>query len=67
MNGVKLHDVNRDQLESLVQTVRILTEDIETSFELDKCEVLEMIRGRKVNSKEIEPRGDQHISELEIE
>ena len=67
MNGVKLHDVNRDQLESLVQTVRILTEDIETSFELDKCEVLEMKRGRKINSKEIEPRGNQHISELEIE
>ena len=58
MDHPKVYGSNRDQLESLLQIVRIFPEDNQLSFELNKCAVLEMKRGRKVNSTGIEPQND---------
>ena len=54
MDGLKLYGASKDQLNSLVQVVRIFSQDIKMSFGLDKCAVLEMRRGRQVGSSGIE-------------
>ena len=67
MDDLKLYRVSKDQLDSLVQVVRIFSQDIKMSFGLDKCAVLEMRRGRQVGSRGIELPDDQHIGEIEEE
>ena len=54
MADLKLYGVSTDQLDSLVQVVRIFSQDIKMSFGLDKYSVLEMRRGRQVGSSGIE-------------
>ena len=53
MDDLKLYAASKDQLDSLVQVVRIFSQDIKMSFGLDKCAVLEMRRGREVGSSGI--------------
>ena len=67
MDDLKLYGASKDQLDSLVQVVRIFSQDIKISFGLDKCAVLEMRRGRQVGSSGIELPDDQHIGEIEEE
>ena len=68
MDDLKLYGANsKDQVDSLVQVVRIFSQDIKMSFGLDKCAVLEMRRGRQGGSSEIELPDDQHIGEIEAE
>ena len=66
MDDLKLYGARKDQLDSLVQVVRIFLQDIKMSFGLDKCHsaVLEMRRGRQVGSCGIELPDDQHIGEI---
>ena len=42
MVDLKLYGSNKNQLDSLTQTVRIFSEDIRMKFGLDKCAILEM-------------------------
>lgn len=42
MDDLKLYGASKDQLDSLVQVVRIVLQDIKMSFGLDKCAVLEV-------------------------
>ena len=63
MEDLKLYGSNKDQLDSLIRVVRI-SEDIRMSFGLEKCAVLEMRRGRKVDSSGIDLPDDQHIGEV---
>ena len=67
MDDLKLYGANKDQLDSLVQVVRVFSqaEDIRMSFELDKCAILEMRRGRQVGSSGIDLPDNQHIKEVE--
>ena len=67
MDDRKLYGARKDQLDSLVQVVRIFSQDIKMPFGLDKCDVLEMRRGRQVGSSRIELPDDQHIGEIEEE
>ncbi|XP_063588859.1 uncharacterized protein LOC134766032 [Penaeus indicus] len=67
MDDLKLYGANKYQLDSLVQVVRIFSQDIRMSFGLDKCAVLEMKRGRQVGSSGIDLPDDQHITEVEEE
>ena len=48
MDDLKLYGASKDQLDSLVQVVRISSKDIRMSFRLDKCAVLEMRRERQM-------------------
>ena len=50
MDDLKLYGANKDKLESFIRVVRIFSVDIRTSFELEKCDILEMRRGRKFDS-----------------
>ena len=67
MYDLKMYRASKDQLISPVQVVRIFLQDIRMSFGLDKCEVLEMRRGRPVGSSGIDLPDDQHIREVEEE
>ena len=64
MDDLKLYGANKDQLNSLIQVVRIFSQDIKMSFGLEKCAVLEMRRGRQVDSSGINLPDDQHIGEI---
>ena len=54
MDDLELYAESKDQLDSLIQSVRILSQDIRMSFGLDKCVVLAMKRGRKQHSSGVE-------------
>ena len=64
MDDLKLYGANKDQLDSLIQVVRIFSQDIKMSFGLEKCAVLEMRRGRQVDSNGINLPDDHHIGEI---
>ena len=60
MDDLKLFGKNEKELESLVQTVRIFSDDIGMKFGLDKCAVMTMKRGKKIHSDGINlPDGSQ--------
>ena len=63
MDDLKLCGSNKNQLDSLIQTMRIFSEDIHMKFGLDKCAILEMKRGNKINSTGIELPYQSKISE----
>ena len=50
MDDLKLFVKNVDQIDSLVNTVRIFSEDIKMEFGLSKCDVLNMKKGKVVES-----------------
>ena len=64
MDDLKLYASNKDQLDSLVNTVKLFSEDIKMSFGLSKCAVLELKRGRKIASTGIDIGGEK-ISEAD--
>ena len=64
MDDLKLYEANKDQLNSPFQVVRIFSQDIKMSFGLEKCAVLEMRRGRQVDSSGIILPDAQHIGEI---
>ena len=53
MDNLKLFAKNKDQIDSLVNTVRIFSEDIKMEFRLSKCGILIMKRGKVVKSEGI--------------
>ena len=53
MDDLKLLAKNEDQMDSVVNTVRIFSEYIKMEFGLPKCEVLIMKRGKVVKSEGI--------------
>lgn len=67
MDDLKLDGASQDQIDSLIQVVRIFLQDIRMLFRLDKCAVLEMRRERQVSSSGIDLPDDQHIREVEEE
>ena len=46
MNDLKLHSQSEKGLDSLVQTVRVFSEDIEMEFGIEKCAMLVMVKGK---------------------
>ena len=53
MDDLKLFAKNKDEIDSLVNTVRIFSEDIKIEFGLPKCGVLIMKRKKVVKSEGI--------------
>lgn len=48
MNDMNLIGKSEDQIDSLIQTVQVFSEDIEMEFRLKKWSVLLMKRGKRV-------------------
>ena len=66
-DDLKLYGASKDEQESLVQVIRIFSQDLMMSFGLDKCSALEMRRGGQVGSSGIGLPDDQHIGDIEKE
>ena len=49
MDDLKLDASNENSLESLIQTVRVVGNDIGMEFGVEKCAVLTMKRGKMTN------------------
>ena len=47
MADLKLYGKNKSELESLVQTVRIFTQNVRNKFGLKKCATIIMKRGKR--------------------
>ena len=59
MDDLKLHGRNMQELDSLVQSVRIFSADIGMAFGIEKCAAVKITRGKVVESEGIElPNGD---------
>ena len=50
MNDLKLYSKSEEALDSLIQTIRIFSEDIGMQFGIDKCAMLVVKRGKTVKS-----------------
>ena len=64
MDDLKLYGKSKDELESLVHTVRIFTNDIQMRFGIEKCATLLMKRGRKISGEGIELPDGQVMRDL---
>ena len=53
MDDLKLYAMNEKGVDSLIQTVRVFSEDIRMEFGIEKCAVLVMKRGKVVKSEGI--------------
>ena len=59
MDDLKLYGKNKEQIESLVNTVQLLSDDIGMKFGVAKCGMLVLKRGKVVESEGIVlPGGD---------
>lgn len=65
MDDLKLYGRSRNELDSLVQTVRVVSEDIGMEFGIEKCALIEMCRGKMVRSEGIELPNGETIKALE--
>ena len=54
MDELKLFGKSEDQIDSLMQTVQLLSEDIRMEFVLKKCSVLSSDRGMKLSPVGVE-------------
>ena len=65
MDDLKLYSRSEKGLDSLVQTVRVLSEDIGMEFGIEKCAMLLMEKGKIVNSVGIQLPDDKVIKSLQ--
>ena len=65
MDDLKLFVKNEDQIDSLVNTVKIFSEDIKMEFGLPKCGVLIMKRGKVVKSNGISMSDENMMKNIE--
>ena len=66
MDDLKLYARSERELDSLVQTVRIFSDDIGMEFGMDKCAVLVMKRGRVVRTEGIELPNGRKMKEVDL-
>ena len=60
MDDLKLYGKDKDQLDSLVQTVRIFSSDIGMTFGIEKCAMVEMKRGKLIDIDGLDlPEGEK--------
>ena len=65
MDDLKLFDKSKNQIDSLVQTVHIFSEDIGMQFGIKKCGVLIMERGKVIRTDGIRLPDGQHIKDID--
>ena len=65
MDDLKLYSCNKKELDSLVQTIRIFSKDIEMEFSIEKCAMLVIEKGKIVKSVGIELPDGKVIKSLQ--
>ena len=66
MDDLKLYSKTMDELDSLVQTVRIFSNDIAMEFGISKCAMVEVKRGKMVKREGIDLPDGSTIQSLEV-
>ena len=66
MDDLKLYAKSERELDSLIQTVRIFSDDVGMVFGLDKCAVLVLKRGRMVRTEGIELPDGKRMREVNL-
>ena len=64
MNDLKLYGKSKDDLDALMNTVRIFTDDIKMKFGISQCATHEMKRGMKVKNDGIQMSGEMAERDL---
>lgn len=64
MDDLKLYGKSKNELEAMVNTVRIFSDDIRMKFGLEKCATVVMKRGRKVEDNGIKMPDGQSMDDL---
>ena len=64
MDDLKLYGSNQNEIYSLVKTVEIMTKEIGMKFGINKCGVLAMKRGKKVECNGIELENGNEIGQI---
>ena len=64
MDDIKIFAKNQRELETLIQTIRIYTQDIGMEFGIEKCAMLVMKKGKKEITKGIELPSQEKIRTL---
>ena len=59
MDDLKLYGRNESQLDSLIQSIRVVSEDISMEFVISKCTTLIMKRGKVIQNEGITLPGGQ--------
>ena len=62
---LKLYETSGNQLTGLINTVKIVSDDIKMEFGLDKCAKTSFKRGKKVSAKRIPLNDNQVIEDLD--
>ena len=66
MDDLKLYAKNEAELDSLIQTVRIVSDDIGMEFGLEKCAVLILKRGKMSKSQGIELPDGRRMKDVDL-
>ena len=67
MDNLKLYGKTKSDIESLISTVRLFSDDISMRFRLQKCASVVLKRGKRVEDKGIQLVDDKVIEDLGIE
>ena len=64
MDDIKIYAKNTKSLDSLVQTIRIITEDMRMEFGIDKCAVVNIVRGKTIQTEGIKLPDNKTIQDI---
>ena len=64
MDDIKISGKNAKNLEALVQTIRIITEDMKMEFGIDKCAAVNLVKGRTTQTEGIKLPDDRTIKDI---
>ena len=64
MGDIKLFAKNERELETLIHTIRIYSQDIGMEFGIEKCALLVMKRGKRYLTDGIEPPNQDKIRKI---
>ena len=67
MDDLKVYGKNYDELDSLVNTIRIISTDIHMEFGVDKCAVLVMKRGKIQHTDGIQLPDNKEIKQVDVQ
>ena len=65
MDDLKLYATNKNELSSLINTVSIFSKDIRMEFGLNKCAIVEIRRGSRIETEGIDLGADGTIKEAD--
>ena len=64
MDDIKIYGKDAKNLEVLVQTIRIITEDMRMEFGIDKCGMVNLVKGKTIQTEGITLPDDRTIKDI---